>query len=168
MTPAGPQGFVPDAQNGRLLRDAFGRFATGVTLVTAAGPQGCTAITANSFSSISMEPPLIMWAPARASARFATFAAAAHFAVHVLARDQADLAWAVARNRDALDHHPLQRNDQGVPVLDRCLARFDCATHALHEAGDHMIVLGRVLRAQLSDGDPLAFFGGQIAGITRG
>ena len=169
MTQARPHSFVPDPQNGRLLRDAFGRFATGVTLVTAAAPGGgCAAITANSFSSISMDPPLVMWAPARASARLAAFAEAAHFTVHVLASDQAEMAWAVARNRDALEHAGLGVNDWGVPVLDRCLARFDCAHHAMHEAGDHMIMLGRVLHAQIGEGDPLAFYAGRISGIAPG
>lgn len=166
MTEATPHSFTPGPQNARLLRDAFGRFATGVTLVTAAADQGCAAITANSFSSISMDPPLVMWSPARASSRYAGFAAARHFAIHVLAADQADLAWAVARNRDALDGAGLGLNADGVPVLDRCLARFDCAQFALHEAGDHAIILGRVLSVRMSEGAPLAFYGGRIAGLV--
>ncbi len=97
MTRPIPHSFVPDPQNGRLLRDAFGRFATGVTVVTAATEGGCAAMTANSFSSISMDPPLVMWSPALASSRFPVFAQARHFAIHVLAADQADLAWTVAR-----------------------------------------------------------------------
>ncbi|MDM7458230.1 MAG: flavin reductase family protein [Paracoccus sp. (in: a-proteobacteria)] len=165
MQMADTRSFVPDPQNGRLLRDAFGRFATGVTVVTAASAEGCIAITANSFSSVSMEPPLVLWSPARSSSRYAAFAGAQHYAIHVLAEDQADLAWSVARNRDALcDLDAL--NPEGVPVLDRCLARFDCARFALHEAGDHAIVVGRVLRATISDGAPLAFFGGRIASIS--
>ena len=152
MTRPIPHSFVPDPQNGRLLRDAFGRFATGVTVVTAATEGGCAAMTANSFSSISMDPPLVMWSPALASSRFPVFAQARHF----------------ARNRNALDHAGLSANAYGVPVLDRCLARFDCDLFAMHEAGDHMIIVGRVLHAQITEGDPLAFFGGQIAGIARG
>ena len=111
---------------------------------------------------------MIMWSPALASSRFPVFAQARHFAIHVLAADQADLAWTVARNRNALDHAGLSANAYGVPVLDRCLARFDCDLFAMHEAGDHMIIVGRVLHAQITEGDPLAFFGGQIAGIARG
>lgn len=155
--------FVPDPDNGRLLRDAFGRFATGVTVVTAASDDGCVAITANSFSSVSMEPPLVLWSPALASARYPAFARAEHFAIHVLAADQASLAWEVARNRDALQG--LSANAEGVPVLERCLARFDCSRFALHEAGDHAIVIGRVLRASIGEGEPLAFFGGRQASI---
>lgn len=165
--PATPHSFVPDPLNGRLLRDAFGRFATGITIVTAQGTAGVAAMTANSFSSVSMDPPLVLWSPARASSRYPAFAGAAHFAIHVLAADQAELAWAVARNRTALDRAGLPLNAQGVPVLDACLVRFDCATHALHEAGDHMIMLGRVLQAHVAEGDPLAFFAGRVAGIAR-
>lgn len=161
------QSFVPDPQNGRQLRDAFGRFATGVTVVTTCGPDGCVAITANSFSSVSMNPPLVLWAPALSGSRYPVFAAADHYAIHVLAADQAELAWAVARNRDALEARHLIHNDEGVPVLERCLARFDCKQFALHEAGDHAIMVGRVLRATLDDGEPLAFYGGKIAAIAQ-
>lgn len=160
------QSFVPDPQNGRLLRDAFGRFATGVTVVTARGSHGCSAITANSFSSVSLDPPLVLWSPARTSARYPLFAEAEHYAIHVLAADQAELAWAVARDRNALEHASLGVSHEGVPVLDRCLARFDCRRFAMHEAGDHMIVVGEVLRATINDGDPLAFFGGKVASIA--
>ncbi|MBU2958311.1 flavin reductase family protein [Paracoccus sp. 1_MG-2023] len=157
--------FVPTGDNGRDLRDAFGRFATGVTVVTACGAEGCAAITANSFSSISMEPPLVMWSPAKSSARHDDFAGAEHFAIHVLAADQIDLAMAIAKDRRAMIDAVLEANDDGVPVLDDCLARFDCRRYALHEAGDHTIVLGEVLRATIRSGAPLAFFGGKVARV---
>ncbi|AWI85240.1 flavin oxidoreductase [Alloyangia pacifica] len=155
--------FVPDPGNGRALRDAFGLFATGVTIVTACGPEGCAAITANSFSSVSMEPPLVLWSPARSSSRFDLFAGAEHYAIHVLAADQQELAWAVAKDGAALIGAALEQNADGVPVLERCLARFDCRRHAVHEAGDHAIVVGEVLRATMQQGDPLAFFAGRVA-----
>lgn len=157
------QSFVPDPGNGRALRDAFGLFATGVTIVTACGPEGCAAITANSFSSVSMDPPLVLWSPARSSSRFDLFAGAEHYAIHVLAAEQQELAWTVAKNGAALIGTPLEPNAEGVPVLEHCLARFDCRRHAVHEAGDHAIVVGEVLRATMQQGDPLAFFGGRVA-----
>ncbi|WP_372800258.1 flavin reductase family protein [Paracoccus seriniphilus] len=165
MQVAQPRSFVPDPENGRVLRDAFGMFATGVTIVTAQGPSGCAAITANSFSSVSMNPPLVLWSPARHSSRFALFAEAEHYAIHVLSADQHELAWAVARNGAALQDRRLAQNDHGVPVLEQCLARFDCRRYARHDAGDHAIVLGEVLRATMQQGDPLAFFGGRMARI---
>ena len=158
--------FTPAPDNGRLLRDAFGRFATGVTIVTACGPEGCVAITANSFSSVSMEPPLVLWSPALSSSRYAHFAEAEHYAIHVLSAEQQDLAWKVAKNGAALVGARMDQSPEGVPILSDCLARFDCARHAVHEAGDHALVLGRVLRATVADGDPLAFFGGKVARVV--
>ncbi|NVO25712.1 flavin reductase family protein [Donghicola mangrovi] len=165
MLAAQPHSFVPDPGNGRALRDAFGLFATGVTIVTTLGPEGCVAITANSFSSVSMDPPLVLWSPARASRRYPLFAGAEHYAIHVLAADQQDLAWAVAKDASALLTTDLPVNAEGVPVLPGCLARFDCRRHAIHEAGDHAIVVGEVLHATMQQGNPLAFFGGRVARI---
>lgn len=166
MQMAKPTSFVPDPDNGRMLRDAFGRFATGVTIVTASGPEGCVAITANSFSSVSMEPPLVLWSPARSSSRFQHFAGATHYAIHVLSAEQEALAFAVARSATALTEADLDVNAEGVPVLKHCLARFECSRHALHDAGDHAIVVGEVLRAEMREGNPLAFFGGKIARLN--
>ena len=80
--------FHPETAEARALRQALGRFATGVTVVTVAGPDGPTGMTVNSFSSVSLEPPLVMWCPARASSRHAIFAGAGHWAVHVLGAEQ--------------------------------------------------------------------------------
>ncbi|WP_298260528.1 flavin reductase family protein [uncultured Litoreibacter sp.] len=159
--------FVPDETNTRLLRDAFGRFATGVTIVTAATDDGVAAITANSFSSVSLTPPLVLWSPDKNSRRFAHFASATHYAVHVLATDQNDLCWAVAKDVHALNDHDLQLNAEGVPVLENCLARFECTKTAVYEGGDHVIMLGQVNRAEMrEEGDPLAFFRGQVGSFT--
>jgi flavin reductase (DIM6/NTAB) family NADH-FMN oxidoreductase RutF len=157
------QSFVPEPSNGRALRDAFGLFATGVTIVTTCGPEGCVAITANSFSSVSMDPPLVLWSPARASRRYPLFAEAEHYAIHVLAADQQNLAWSVAKDGGALLSTDLDTNAHGVPVLPHCLARFDCRRNAVHEAGDHAIIVGEVLQATMQQGDPLAFFSGRVA-----
>lgn len=159
--------FVPDADNTRLLRDAFGRFATGVTIVTAASENGVAAITANSFSSVSLSPPLVLWSPDKTSRRFTYFEAATHYAVHVLSTDQNDLCWAVAKDVYALNDRGLVKNAEGVPVLDGCLARFECTKTAVYEGGDHVIMLGQVKRAAMRDeGDPLAFYKGQMGRFT--
>lgn len=141
----------------RALRNAFGRFATGVTIVTARTPSGPIGMTANSFSSVSMEPPLVLWCPAKNSSRYDAFAAAEHFAIHVLGADDEALALAFARRGDAFDGLDLEYNDNGVPVFDRCLARFECATHQIHDAGDHALVLGRVRSAAYREGEALIF-----------
>ncbi len=166
-TGAGKQSFVPAPDNTRLLRDAFGRFATGVTIVTAACDKGAVAITANSFSSVSLSPPLVLWSPDKTSRRFPYFETAQHFAIHVLAADQDDLCWQVAKDAFGLNQLVLERNEDGVPLLDNCLARFECTRSALHDAGDHMIVLGHVDRATMREGgDALTFYNGQMGQIA--
>ncbi len=161
-------GFVPDAGNTRALRDAFGRFATGVTIVTVPGPDGPVAITANSFSSLSLDPPLVLWSPDKASRRFGQFVDAEHYAIHVLAAEQIDVCFAVSKDAGGLAGLPLGRNAAGVPVIENCLARFDCSRFACHDGGDHVILVGRVDRAEMrDDGEPLAFFAGKTGRFLK-
>lgn len=155
--------FVPTAENTRTLRHAFGRFATGVTVVTCQSESGPVGITANSFTSLSLTPPLVLWAPDKSSRRFPYFRNAKHFAIHVLAHDQSDLCWSIAKDMHGLSKENLTINPEGVPLLGGCLARFECIQHAVHDGGDHEIVVGRVLRAALNEeGDALAFFKGKM------
>ncbi len=166
MTDA-PISFVPTGDTGRQLRDAFGRFATGVTVVTAQGPDGPSAITANSFASVSLDPALVLWSPSRTSRRFDLFTNVTHYAIHVLAADQHDLCWSVAKDRQGFDMDTLGRNENGVPILADCLARFDCARYAVHDGGDHAIVVGQILRATYRSGTPLAFYGGKMVRLSE-
>ncbi|WP_341211583.1 flavin reductase family protein [uncultured Limimaricola sp.] len=160
-------GFVPDAGNTRLLRDAFGRFATGVTIVTVAGEEGPVAITANSFSSLSLDPPLVLWSPDRGSRRFEHFAHATNYVIHVLAEGQAELCFGVSKDAWKLGEHDLELNEAGVPVIPGALARFDCTREATHEGGDHVIVVGRVDRCELRDGAPLVFYAGKTVRLAQ-
>jgi flavin reductase (DIM6/NTAB) family NADH-FMN oxidoreductase RutF len=155
-------GFEPTAETQRRFRDALGRFASGVTVVTAATPEGGIGMTANSFSSVSMDPPLVLWCPARGSGRYPVFAAARHFAIHVLADHQEDLAMAFARSGAAFAGLDVQVNSHGVPLIGDCLARFECDTHAQHDGGDHAIMVGQVRRAALTEGAPLVFSQGKF------
>ncbi|SHK55619.1 NADH-FMN oxidoreductase RutF, flavin reductase (DIM6/NTAB) family [Shimia gijangensis] len=149
--------FVPDDSNTRDFRDALGCFATGVTVITAPSNQGGIGMTANSFSSISLTPPLVLWSPSKRSLRYDWFRDAAHFAIHVLRSDQKHVALEFARRGDAFDVVPMTLNARGVPLMDDCLARFECATSALHDGGDHAIIVGHVDRVLLNDGSPLVF-----------
>lgn len=149
--------FVPDPADSRRYRHALGAFSTGVTIVTLQGDAGPQGMTVNSFASVSLDPPLVLWSPAKSSRRHDLFAGARHFAIHVLAADQHDLSARFTRGGAAfegLDHH---LNDEGVPVLAGTLARFECARAECHDAGDHTIVIGRVLRAAHGEGEPLIF-----------
>lgn len=159
--PAGmPRSFVPGPEKQREFRDALGRFATGVTVVTTMTGEGPVGITANSFASVSLDPPIVLWSIARSSKRFAAFAGCEHFVVHVLGEEQLDLGRRFARSGNAfggLDH---ELNQQGVPLLAGCLSRFECTRMAAHDGGDHLIVVARVTGAALRDGEPLLFSGG--------
>lgn len=154
--------FVPQKDDTRTLRDAFGRFATGVTIVTCNSEDGPICITANSFSSLSLDPPLIMWAGDRNSRRFQYFHAARYFSVHVLSAEQAELCFGCSKDAHALQKIDHEYCENGTPVLPDCLARFECEQHAYHDAGDHVIMVGKVLRASMADGDALTFYAGKL------
>jgi flavin reductase (DIM6/NTAB) family NADH-FMN oxidoreductase RutF len=161
------QGFEPTADTRRLFRDGLGRFASGVTVVTAPTPEGGIGMTANSFSSVSLEPPLVLWCPAKSSSRYAFFARAQHFAIHVLRADQEDIARAFARSGTAFDGLTMERGASGVPLFADCLARFECETHQLHDAGDHAIMVGRVTSVAFRDGTPLIFSQGRFGQFDK-
>ncbi|MEL6808163.1 MAG: flavin reductase family protein [Pseudomonadota bacterium] len=165
--PNQPTNFTPDETSSRQLRDAFGKFATGVTVITAASADGPVAIVANSFSSVSLDPALVLWSVDRGARRFPYFDAADHYAIHVLAVEQQDLCTQVARNAHALQDVAHTVNADGVPLIDHCLARFECRRVAAHDAGDHVIVVGQVQRTQMRDGAPLTFFGGGFGTLAQ-
>lgn len=148
---------VPGPDTQRAFRDALGRFTTGVTVVTTLGPDGPVGITANSFASVSLDPPLVMWCPAKASSRYPAFSAAEHFAIHVMGAEHSGIAQAFARSATAFEAVAARANPNGVPVFDDCVARFECIKEQTHDAGDHMIVVGRVTLAAHREGEALVF-----------
>ncbi len=162
------QSFTPGPETARDLRDALGRFATGVTVVTAQGPHGPVGITANSFASVSLDPALVLWSPAKSSSRFPVFAEARHFAIHVLGDDQRDLAAHFVRHGQDFGALDYADGPGGAPCLGRCLARFACKTEAVHDAGDHVIIIGAVLEAALAEGAPLVFSQGTYGHFKHG
>lgn len=139
------------------LRRAFGRFATGVTVVTCTDPAlGPLGFTANSFSSVSLDPPLVLWSIARSAQRHDAFAHAQDFAIHILANDQRDLAQHFVKRGDGFDTLPWHNAD-GVPALDGCLARLRCTRHQAIPAGDHTILIGEVKGLAQRDGTGLTY-----------
>ncbi len=147
------------------FRAALSRYPTGVTVITCAGPDGPVGITANSFASLSLDPPLILWSPAKSSRRAAAFVAAERFAVHVMGAEQRPAADAFTRSADAFGGLDWREAD-GLPLIDGCLARLTCATHAVHDAGDHHLILGRVTAAQEREGAALVFAGGRYGELA--
>jgi flavin reductase (DIM6/NTAB) family NADH-FMN oxidoreductase RutF len=149
--------------DGRELRNALGRFATGVCLITTVGDDNkALAMTANSFSSVSLDPPLILWCLQNNSDVFEAFASPRHFAINILAAEQQDLSNQYAKK----DHHELDAahyrdGKYGTPIIRNALVNFECELEATHEGGDHLIIVGRVRDMyQRPSGSPLLFFAG--------
>lgn len=157
-------GFDP-TEDPRAYRAALGSFATGVTVVTVPSADGPVGITANSFSSVSLDPPLVLWSPAKASKRFDYFKDAPHFAIHVLDSHQREICDGFTRDKHAFDGLDWVTGEHGVPHIRGCLARFECTLDAAHDAGDHVIIVGRVNHTAFRDGMPLLFQGGRFVGI---
>lgn len=154
--------FTPDPNSPRALRDAMGRFATGVTIVTAQVSEEPIGMTVNSFTSVSLSPPLVLWSPAKTSARFGAFYRATEFAIHVLGADQAALALQFAQTEPEFDPALWQLDAGNPPLLTQFAARFVCKTFAQHDAGDHVLIIGEVTRAAIGDEDMLVFAAGKF------
>jgi flavin reductase (DIM6/NTAB) family NADH-FMN oxidoreductase RutF len=160
--------FTAEPLDSRTFRDALGRFATGITVVTIATRDGPMGFTANSFASVSLDPPLVLWSPARSAARFPFYAAARHYAIHVLGAEQSDLSGRFVRGGAGFDGLAHETGAHEVPILPQALARFDCLQVATHDGGDHLIIVGRVLSAMARDGQPLIFSQGGYGRFTPG
>lgn len=144
------------------LRRCLGRFATGVTIVTAADAAGHHyGITANSFSSVSLEPPLVLWNIAKSSNSLDAFLNAKHFAIHVLSERQQALSQHFAQTDHSLfDGIAVSISEDGVPLLPDVHARFECRTERVVEAGDHHIIIGEITDCVFNDSRPLLFYRG--------
>ena len=149
----------------RQLRQTLGKFATGITVVTCCAADGrACGITANSFSSVSLEPPLVLWNIAKSSNSLQAYLDASHFAIHIL-DDQQE---AVSRHFAQTDHKSFDNidyriSDDRVPILSGGLARLDCRTERVIDAGDHHIIIGEVIKHEARDGAPLVYFNGKYA-----
>ncbi len=159
--------FIPGPDTARDFRDALGRFTTGVTVVSCQTPDGPLGITANSFASLSLDPPLVLWSPAKMSRRFPAFEVAKHYAIHVLSSDQQSVCSGFARDGYDFGPYDWATNENNVPLLNGCLARFECTQHAMHDGGDHVIIVGRVDAATIGDGQPLVFAKGSYGSFSE-
>lgn len=161
-----PQDLLPGPASLRDFRHALGRFATGIAVITTQTAGGPVGFTANSFASVSLEPPLVLWSAARASARFEIFSAAKTYSIHVLGQEEAALAARFVRNGAGFDGLAVTPSAHGSPVIPGTLARFDCHQHSLHDGGDHLIILGRVTHFAMRQGAPLVFSQGTYGSFS--
>ncbi|MDA5192401.1 flavin reductase family protein [Govanella unica] len=154
-----------DAQ--RALRDAFGRYATGVTIITARTAEGEEiGITANSFTSVSLDPAMVLWNIALKSQHVDCFQPGFRFAVNVLSDNHETLARHFGRSgRDQFREIDIAlcHGLGGVPLIDGAIACFECVTDQVVLAGDHNVLIGRVERFGAHAGAPLAFHNGRFA-----
>lgn len=149
------------------FRGALGSFVTGVTIVATVTDSGPVGIVANSFASVSLDPPLVLWSPAKGSKRFADFAHASRFSVHVLSAEQRDLCAAIIKSKHAIADIQTAQTDCGMPIIPDALASFDCTLWASHDAGDHVVVIGRVNKAHHRGGAPLVFHSGTYGRFSQ-
>lgn len=159
--------FVPEYRSGsdaRTLRDALGCFATGVTVVTTFDDTGApVGLTANSFTSVSLDPPLLLVCVAKTSSSLKALECAEHFAVNVLHIGQQPVSGLFARiGEDRFRQTPWKRGRYDAPLLSNALANFECRRHQIVDGGDHVILIGEVLRAAFDPRrDPLLYFRGK-------
>lgn len=166
---ASPQGFPPAAPpTPDLYRKVMGCFPTGVTIMTTVLTDGTrVGMTASSFNTVSLDPPLILWSLALKAPSLGAFRAADHFAVNVLAEGQDALALQFARpSEDKFAGVQTRTGRSGVPLIQGALAHIECRVSARHAGGDHEIMLGEVIGLSQGPGDPLVFRGGRFCRIA--
>ncbi|MFE9762917.1 flavin reductase family protein [Streptomyces sp. NPDC005808] len=156
--------------DGRALRDVCGKFATGVTVITSGTGANTAGTTVNSFSSVSLEPPLVLICLHRDSRLLPVIQESGGFVVNVLTQQQRGVAHAFARRDSArVEDLPHHRSEAGLPVLSEALAFLDCRLMAGYDGGDHTILLGEVveLGSSAEGQDPLVFYRGSMRELDR-
>ena len=153
----------------RAFRTALGCFPTGVAVVTAEAEGTPMGITVNSFTSVSLEPPLVLWCLDKKSDRYKVFTKAKGYTISVLGTEHQSVSSRLARQGEhRLDGLELIATKLGPPALADALAVFECASEAAHDAGDHAILVGRVVRFHRHEaGAPLVFFKGKYGALAE-
>lgn len=157
-------------EKSRLFRDALGHFATGVAIVTARGVDGAAlGLTINSFASVSLDPPLVLWSLDRASDRFATLMKAGHFCVNILGDEHRALSQRLSRKGEsALDAGEVREGVEHLPILKTAIAHFECRVEHRHDGGDHVIFVGRVVDfGHKAHGNPLVYYRGRYRALNE-
>lgn len=147
----------------RDFRNALGQFATGVTVVTTRNSAGePIGLTANSFSSVSLSPPLVLWSLSLRSPNLPNFLQATHFAINVLARDQIALSQRFSKPMpNKFEGIACTDSASGIPLLTGTSAHFECRIEARHYSGDHVIFIGHVLHYSHADREALGYYRGR-------
>ncbi|MFT4191356.1 MAG: flavin reductase family protein [Comamonas sp.] len=153
----------------RAFRNVLGNFATGVTVITAQAGGCKVGVTANSFNSVSLDPPLILWSISKKSGSFPVFEKADYFAVNILASDQIKVSNRFARpssTEDKFSEIEVEEGEGGCLLVPGASASFHCRKHSVLEGGDHWIVLGQVVAFRESGREPLLFHKGRYSSLA--
>jgi flavin reductase (DIM6/NTAB) family NADH-FMN oxidoreductase RutF len=161
---------IASALDTKAFRTALGNFPTGVAIVTTMNEGTPVGLTCNSFSSVSMDPPLVLWSLRKESSLLSAFCSAGRFAVNLLADNHGSLSsrFASSKVTDKFEGVRHTVSDMGLPLLDGCLSRFECETHAEYDGGDHVIFVGRVVCfGAHQDAEPLVFCRGGYCSLAE-
>ena len=152
----------------RRFREVCGQYATGVAVVTASAGQGRQiGVTVNSFTSVSLEPPLVQFSLDRKASVFPIFTTTDHFVINVLSTGQRQLSSRFALRSDGFEEVTVAVGVYGCPVIGGCLANIECEKYAVYDGGDHVIILGRVVELHCAPAnEPLLFFRGSYGTFT--
>lgn len=158
-----------DPNQPKTLRNILGQYATGVTIITTRGQDGRNiGMTANSFSSLSLDPPLILWSLSKTAPSLPEFNAAKYFAIHMLAQEHHQLSNHFARGAaDKFSGVAHTDSEEGIPLLDNALVTLVCENHQQFDGGDHIIYIGKITRFHQREGAPLVFHAGQYQSLTN-
>ena len=156
------------AFDSRQFRDALGEFATGVTIICARVREGrYVGLTANSFNSVSLDPPLVLWSLSRRSSSLPEFEAAERYCVNVLSADQTELARRFSRpHADRFAGVGYRMGWADAPLIEGCAAWFECVHHGRHRAGDHVVFVGEVKTCERAKGRGLVFHHGHFGSVV--
>ena len=152
-------------KNNKELRKAFGMFSTGITIVTSVDKDDVPiGMTVNSFSSVSLDPPLVLWSIAKKQPSYDMFLSSKGYAVNILSKDQIGLCHHFSSPLiNKFDNVDWKLSDNGFPLINNTLGWFDCLKWKDYEGGDHKILIGEVTSYGVSDMDPLTFWNGRIS-----
>lgn len=151
------------------FRAALGRFASGITIMSTLQDGVAHAMTANAFTSVSLDPPLVLWCLKKDSQRYNVFAEAESFTINVLGTEHENVSSRLARQGEhSLGEVALLKTELGPPALADAHAVFECICDSRHDGGDHLILIGRVVRfARRDDGAPLVYYRGQYGALAE-
>ena len=156
--------------NPAALRSAFGKFATGITIITTCQSDGTPrGITANSFTSVSLDPPMLLICIAKSAFSKSVFSECEHFVVNILSDAQKDLSMLFAtKSAEKFEQAEYEKSINAMPVLKGTLANFICQRRKSVDAGDHLVIFGEVIDFRSRTGSPLLYFGGEYCSIDHG